>query len=293
MRFSDQEQVLTEEAWWNRYGGLHDQIWQYSDELSELVRSGYLTDMEQFLFVPDGRLLDYGCGTGWVGLRVARRGMCLRGVDLSQEQIQKARKNAFDAGVLSARFSQGGIEQITADAAYDAVILHALIHHLDEGEQEALMARLARALRVGGRIYAYEPAAARRDPPIGAWLLDKALLASIRILRALVFHLRLQHKDVRQAMKNGWTMRSPNEAPLDLESLEDLLPEQVRIVDVTYWHMCTVAHANICMELRKPWRGLLARLMPVPRKADDIILRTPWRVYLQAWPMVGIKMEKL
>ncbi len=287
-----QEQGLSEEAWWNRYGDLQDQIWQYDERLTRLVRSEYLADMEEFLFQPGGHLLDFGCGTGWVGLRIARKGMSLLGVDLSDVQVAQARRNAAEAGVSRTEFRQGGVEEITSQSRYDGVILHALLHHLSESEMKTLMSRLADALCPGGRIYAYEPVAPSPNPPIGAWLLDKASLLWVRMLRALAFHLRLQSQNVRRAIQAGWSMKSPNERPVKLGHLEALLPDELVVADITYWHMCAVAHANICMGLRSPWRELLSGLTPLSKSIDKIVLATPWRVHLQGWPMVGVKMMK-
>ena len=284
--------VLTEEEWWDQYGDLHERIWLYDEYLTELVRGGYLADMEQFLFCPNGRLLEFGCGTGWVGLRIAQKGMALDGVDISAEQIMRARRNAASTGISNVRFLQGGVERIPTDVPYDGVILHALLHHLSENEIRGLFARLAQVLRPGGRIYAYEPVAAKPCPPVDAWMLDKGVLMLLRLLRALVFYLHLQTPEVRQAIRAGWTMQSPGEGPLDIEHLTALLPRDLEIVTVTYQHMCAVAYANICMELEPVWRRIFSRCVPYFIWLDRCILRPRWQVYFRAWPMVGIKMRK-
>jgi SAM-dependent methyltransferase len=288
-----QNDALTEEAWWDRYGHLHERIWNYDEKLTERVRGGYLADMEQFLFKPGGRLLEFGCGTGWVGLRVAQKGMVLEGMDLSGEQIERARENAASAGILNVHFFQGGIAQIPTGVQYDSVILHSLLHHLDQDVIKALFVHLAQALPSEGRIYAYEPAAARPGPPLGAWILDKTLLLCLRLLRFLVFHLRMQEPVVRRAIQSGWTMKSPDENPLDLNHLEAWLPDELKIVNIAYWHMCAVAYANLCMGLRPFWRSWLSRLTPVFIRLDGLVLHHPWRVYLKAWPMVGIKIQRV
>lgn len=281
--------ALTEEAWWDQHGDLQERIWHYDEKLTKIVRGGYLADMEQFLFKPNGRLLEFGCGTGWVGLRLAQRGMFLDGVDLSGEQISRARCKVEKMGIANASFRQGGIDQISTEAEYDGVVLHALLHHLNREKIKVLFGRLRQALRPGGRIYAYEPIAARANPPIGAWVLDKTTLLAIRSLRTLVFGLGIQDPKIRNAIKNGWHMRSPEESPIHLDDLEDLLSEGLNIIDVAYWHMLAVAYANLCMGLKPYWRGVLSEFAPVFVLIDRMILRLPQRVYLKAWPMAGIK----
>jgi 2-polyprenyl-3-methyl-5-hydroxy-6-metoxy-1,4-benzoquinol methylase len=283
------EDALTEETWWNRYGDLHDCIWHYNERLTEIVRGEYLSDMEQFLFKPDGKVLEFGCGTGWVGLRLAQKGMSLEGIDISNKQILHAREEAKRMGVTNARFYHGGVEQIPTETQYDGIVLHALLHHLSDDEIQTLFERLAKSLQLGGRIYAYEPVAAHVNPPVTAWMLDKATLLILRLLRGLVFSLRIQKPEIRRAIQKGWRMRSPKESPINLDDMESLLPKSFEIIDITYWNMLAVAYANICMELKPFWRGMLSKFTPIFVQMDRIILRGPQCVYLKAWPMAGIK----
>jgi len=256
------------------------------------VRGRYLAEMEQFLFKPGGTVLDFGCGTGWVGLRLAQKGMSLVGIDLSGEQIARAWENARRLGVSSAWFIQGGTDQIREKESYDGVILHALLHHLSNKEKGILFRRLDWALVTGGRIYAYEPIAARPNPPLSAWLVDKGLLLLLHLLRILVYRLNIQEPDVREAIQEGWTMQSPNEAPIRLERLLTFLPEALTITGITYWHMSAVAYANLSMGLCPRWRKVAIRLMPLFLAIDTFVLQKPWRFYLKAWPMAGIRMQK-
>jgi ubiquinone/menaquinone biosynthesis C-methylase UbiE len=284
--------AVNEREWWDRYGDLHERLWNYDAYLTQRVRVPYLAEMEAYLFNPGQRLLEFGCGTGWVGLRVAQNAMALDGVDISAEQISRAQQHAHTLGVTQARFIHGGVDAIPADGNYASVILHSLLHHLSEPQIVALFARLAEVMLPGGRIYAYEPLAASPAPPLGAWLVDKLILLGLRALRTAVFLLHLQDPSVRRAVQSGWTMKSPEEAPITVENLNRCLPDTLRITEVCYLHMCAVAYANVCMELRPAWRAIFSRWIGVFVMLDTLLFRSPWRFYLQAWPMVGIKIEK-
>jgi ubiquinone/menaquinone biosynthesis C-methylase UbiE len=67
------------------------------------------------------RVLDLACGTGGVALRAARSGADVVGIDISADQLEKARRAAADAG-LAIRFDEGDAQELPyADAEFDAV----------------------------------------------------------------------------------------------------------------------------------------------------------------------------
>ena len=67
------------------------------------------------------RFLDLACGTGGVALIAARAGADVVGLDISPDQLAKARAAAEDAG-LTIRFDEGDAQALPyADASFDAV----------------------------------------------------------------------------------------------------------------------------------------------------------------------------
>jgi len=99
---------------------------------------------------PGDRVLDVACGTGGVALRAARAGADVVGVDISVDQLAKARE-AADAEKLAIRFEEGDCQALPyADAEFDGVAstfgaVFAFDHERTAGE-------LARVCRVGGRL---------------------------------------------------------------------------------------------------------------------------------------------
>jgi ubiquinone/menaquinone biosynthesis C-methylase UbiE len=99
---------------------------------------------------PDARVLDVACGTGGVALRAARAGADVVGIDISADQLAKARRAAEEAR-LRIRFDEGDCEELPyADAEFDAVAsafgaIFAPDHRRAAGE-------LARVCREGGRL---------------------------------------------------------------------------------------------------------------------------------------------
>jgi SAM-dependent methyltransferase len=99
---------------------------------------------------PGERFLDLACGTGGVALVAALTGADVTGLDISADQLEKARVVAGEAG-LSIRFDQGDAQALPyQDASFDAVasafgIIFAPDHAKAAGE-------LARVCRAGARV---------------------------------------------------------------------------------------------------------------------------------------------
>ena len=93
-------------------------------------------------------LLDAGCGTGMMALRIAARypDCTVHGIDLSPKMIAVARRDAEKQG-LTADFRVGSITDLPdPDACFDVVITNIMYHHLDLAEKRQAVAEVARVL---------------------------------------------------------------------------------------------------------------------------------------------------
>jgi ubiquinone/menaquinone biosynthesis C-methylase UbiE len=99
---------------------------------------------------PGSRVLDVACGTGAVALRAARAGAEVVGIDISPDQLAKARR-AAESERLAIRFEEGDCQELPyADAEFDAVAsTFGAIFAADHGRTAA---ELARVCRPGGRL---------------------------------------------------------------------------------------------------------------------------------------------
>ena len=98
------------------------------------------------------RVLDAGCGTGRVGIELARRGIDVVGVDLDGEMLDVARAKAphleWHLGDLAAI-------DLAAGAPFDVVVAAGnVMIFLEHGTEEAVVANLARHLAPGGALVA-------------------------------------------------------------------------------------------------------------------------------------------
>ncbi len=103
------------------------------------------------LVSPGARILDAGCGTGRVAIRLAELGYDCVGVDLDESMLAEARRAApgltwLHADLATLSLESGGFDLVVA--AGNVVPL------LAAGTEAATVAHLAAAMRPGGRLVA-------------------------------------------------------------------------------------------------------------------------------------------
>ena len=102
---------------------------------------------------PDMRVLDCGCGPGGISLGLApllSKGQVV-GIDVQASQLEMGRRQAREHGLTNVEFKHASIYELPfEDAAFDAVLAHAVLYHL--GEPMKALAELRRVLKPRGLI---------------------------------------------------------------------------------------------------------------------------------------------
>jgi len=103
----------------------------------------------------ESRILDLGCGTGYLTLQLLARGHRMTGVDLSNEMLealkQKIPPTANNRPILTVMGVEDFVE--TDTESYDAVVLSALLHHLYD--YEPTVRRICGRLSSGGCLWIF------------------------------------------------------------------------------------------------------------------------------------------
>ncbi len=131
------------------------------------------------------RILEVGCGPGYISLELARNGFDVLGLDISSEALciakQTARTNSFlkDFGNLN-YIKADFLDWYPGQETFDAVVFFGSLHHFPNTKK--VLNKVAHLLKPKGRILVYEPA---RD-----WWTEKdaVFLALIRILLSTSGH---------------------------------------------------------------------------------------------------------
>jgi SAM-dependent methyltransferase len=187
------------------------------------------------------RVLEYGCGTGWVTTLLARRGASVAAFDISAEAVTQTRELLAADGLLQQCDVDvmAGEQLDYPDESIDIALGFAILHHL---ELDAALRELRRVLKPGGIAVFAEPLASN---PL------------IRLYRRLTPQYR-----------------TPDEVPIDLDRFRSRLTGFSKFRHEEHMLLATAALA--CCYIP----GLSGAAAPAQRllmRADDVLLQAmPW-----------------
>lgn len=142
---------------WRRATAASPEQGAFADPRTQQILSADIVGLilAQASLARGGRVIELGCGAGWLSLELARHGLHVEGVDLSAEQIEIAQAfaqaNPFTEGFGSLRYRVADLNALAlAREAYDVVVAHCSLYHVQELER--LFREVEKALRPQGRL---------------------------------------------------------------------------------------------------------------------------------------------
>jgi SAM-dependent methyltransferase len=203
----------------------------------------YLKMLEMAGDLAGKRVLEYGCGAGWITLDLAKAGAKVSAFDISGEAIRETR-NRLAAHGYECDLAQMGAEGLTyEDEAFDVAVGFAIIHHL---EIESALRELYRVLKPGGVALFAEPLGTN---PLINWY-----------------------------RRRTPQFRTEDEAPLDLDKLA---PSLARFASVEHKDFYVAALAAIGLAYVPFGGSLYPPVNAALMKVDDVLLK--WFPSLGRW----------
>lgn len=104
------------------------------------------------LLEPDSTVLDIGCGTGSLALRLAPHAGQVHALDISGEMVRIGRAKAEAQGVENVTFHQAALHDWSAlpDGSVDVLCAYSILHLVED--RGAALAQVYRLLRPGGHL---------------------------------------------------------------------------------------------------------------------------------------------
>jgi ubiquinone/menaquinone biosynthesis C-methylase UbiE/DNA-binding transcriptional ArsR family regulator len=186
-------------AQWDQIRSLYVSDADVEDEIVEAAGPG------QFR-----RLVDLGAGTGRMLTLLAPRAQQAVGLDLSQQMLNIARRNAVAAGLANVELRHGDIfDTRLPDASADLVVVHQVLHYL--GDPAAAVREAARVVAADGRLIIVDFAPHKHE------------------------FLREQHQHRRLGFSDEEMARWLDEAGLPQVALQSLPPARADGLTVKIW----------------------------------------------------------
>lgn len=117
--------------------------WFY-DRLIAPNQDRLFTQIEQRI-APDSRVLDVGCGTGRLAFALAGKCERVLGIDLSQRNIERAKRNLAGHPHTNISFEHRSVAEIVSDGTmhFDYAVLTYVLHEVPEPERTTLLLELS------------------------------------------------------------------------------------------------------------------------------------------------------
>ncbi|MEI6321661.1 MAG: class I SAM-dependent methyltransferase [bacterium] len=257
--------------------------WQLTPLMNRVIRSRMEEDRNYYLLKAGERMIDIGCGSGWLSHVYAKQGMEVLGLDISQEQICAA--NRLKEKESSEKLSFICCDLLSWDSSnyaeyFDCAFVNAFLHHLPESELQLTLYKIARILKPGGRVYFYEPLSSKQVERnwfvrVVDFFCNGIIVVLLSIIPKKFGLFSSRHQD---EIARGYTMCSPHERPVEIEVLSEYASASFNIESVKPWHLFSIGVSMQIMSLKKQFRAPWTFLTLFYYLVDRFVFRLqPWQ----------------
>ncbi len=134
-------------------------FWRNDPKKESIVRGEEKKELIKLATRKRGKVLDLGCGSGWLSLELARMGMDVLGIDVSPDRLLIARefmkKNPYKEGFGSLTYKLGDLNEIDLPTQeFDVVVAWDTLHHFPELDN--IVKKVKSSLKPNGKLIIYD-----------------------------------------------------------------------------------------------------------------------------------------
>jgi len=285
-----------EKEWWNANAVTIEKIWAQSFRLQKLVRVPYLEKMKRFFLDSTNKrplkILEIGCGSGWVCRLVADKDFNIIGTDFSDAQIALAKEMAVLQG--KEEFCVYEVADASAfEKDVDGVVIHALLHHLSAKELQVFFKQFSE-IKKGTRVFMYEPVFLDKQPGKASFF-DRAINKVIHEVKMFAINKAKKsgqedvelnkkiEKIFNDAQEKGWYI-SPKEVPFYEKELDEYMKPLCTLQKkyIVNRSELEIAEVLAAWRIEKPGFLFSGILIPLVRQLDKISFQGKFTHYLPA-----------
>lgn len=120
-----------------------------ADQIKDMVGHERTVERSRHLLSPSADVIEIGCGTGTIALKLASSVSRILATDASSEMIAIAQEKALALGCQNASFTVASADQVPgSDGAYDAALAFSVLHLVTR--RRATLAHVHALLKPGG-----------------------------------------------------------------------------------------------------------------------------------------------
>lgn len=280
-----------ENNWWNDYGDLIEKVWVLEDDINTELRQDYVSKAKQFFLsdTPKTKILDLGCGSGWMGRMLADENVEYVGVDFSETQIKIANDTLVKSGIkhsIKYHLTKDFTEVEDLDSV-TGVVINAFLHHLYWDELDELFKGLVHHLPKGCKVYILEPVYPSLSKKSGATGNEASKLVG-GALNLFIGQLKKQlvqtgkydvalDKELEGVINESNAMGyffSPKEVPFQMDKFRKFLNKYISVDNIYPTGIHDIAFAQMCSKITddKLRSKVISAVFPAVKLLDKMLL---------------------
>jgi SAM-dependent methyltransferase len=282
-----------ENKWWNKAGPIIEEAWVMQEEPCIAYRELTIKSAVAF-FLKDKKkvkVLDLGCGSGWMGRMMAGESLEYLGMDFSSTQISIANAKLKECPnkEFIKYYCLEDIRKVPELSSIDGVVINAFLHHLSWNELHELFRTLCELMPSGCKIFIVEPIypdgnnieqTQEEVIDINTILLEEARSFLEKLKKKLVdqgiYDLKAEHELIlliEESARNGFFL-SPKEVPFKISDFLNFLGKYAQIERYFHCGVCDLELAQLLTRVKseKIRTYLINTLFPYIRSIDDVLI---------------------